>query len=183
MSQNLHQFFQITDMISRLERQFFLPCYIIKHLVHAHSFGSCHIILPTIAYHQRITHFGLCGRKCKMKDFGPGLQDTDVIRENNLLKKAVDTRRTHLMTLQLLETIGKDIEVVFLCQIFQYLIRMRISLLFVGMTEKKSSEKASAKAASLAPTASRGYRKRWRFNSSLLTCPLPYSSHSSTLRY
>ena len=27
MSQNLHQFFQITDMISRLERQFFLPCY------------------------------------------------------------------------------------------------------------------------------------------------------------
>lgn len=88
MSQNLHQFFQITDMISRLERQFFLPCYIIKHLVHAHSFGSCHIILPTIAYHQRITHFGLCGRKCKMKDFGPGLQDTDVIRENNLLKKS-----------------------------------------------------------------------------------------------
>ena len=34
MSQNLHQFFQITDMISRLERQFFLPRYIIKHLVH-----------------------------------------------------------------------------------------------------------------------------------------------------
>ena len=82
MSQNLHQFFQITDMISRLERQFFLPCYIIKHLVHAHSFGSCHIILPTIAYHQRITHFGLCGRKCKMKDFGPGLQDTDVSPPN-----------------------------------------------------------------------------------------------------
>lgn len=88
MSQNLHQFFQITDMISRLERQFFLPRYIIKHLVHTHSFGSCHIILPTIAYHQRITHLGLCGRKCKMKDFGPGLQDTDVIRENNLLKKS-----------------------------------------------------------------------------------------------
>lgn len=87
MSQNLHQFFQITDMISRLERQFFLPCYIIKHLVHAHSFGSCHIILPTIAYHQRITHLGLCGRKGKMKNFRPRLQDTDVIRENNLLKK------------------------------------------------------------------------------------------------
>ena len=30
MSQNLHQFFQITDMISRLERQFFLPRYIIN---------------------------------------------------------------------------------------------------------------------------------------------------------
>ena len=74
MSQNLHQFFQITDMISRLERQFFLPRYIIKHLVHTHSFGSCHIILPTIAYHQRITHLGLCGRKGKMKNFGPGLQ-------------------------------------------------------------------------------------------------------------
>lgn len=44
MSQNLHQFFQITDMISRLKRQFFLPGYIIKHLVHTHSFGSYHII-------------------------------------------------------------------------------------------------------------------------------------------
>lgn len=74
MSQNLHQFFQITDMISRLERQFFLPCYIIKHLVHAHSFGSCHIILPTIAYHQRITHLGLCGRKGKMKISGQGFK-------------------------------------------------------------------------------------------------------------
>ena len=123
MSQNLHQFFQITDMISRLKRQFFLPGYIIKHLVHTHSFGSCHIILPTIAYHQRITHFGLCGRKCKMKDFGPGLQDTDVIRENNLLKKVVNACRTHLMTLQLLEAVGKDIEVIFPRQIFQYLIR------------------------------------------------------------
>ena len=142
MSQNLHQFFQITDMISRLERQFFLPCYIIKHLVHAHSFGSCHIILPTIAYHQRITHFGLCGRKCKMKDFGPGLQDTDVIRENNLLKKAVDTRRTHLMTLQLLETIGKDIEVVFLCQIFQYLLRMRHQPAFCGNDRKEIIRKS-----------------------------------------
>ena len=69
MSQNLHQFFQITDMISRLERQFFLPRYIIKHLVHTHSFGSCHIILPTIAYHQRITHLGLCGRKGKTEKF------------------------------------------------------------------------------------------------------------------
>ena len=77
-------------MISRLKRQFFLPGYIIKHLVHTHSFGSYHIIFPTIAYHQRIMHLGLCGRKCKMKDFGPGLQDTDVIRENNLLKKAVE---------------------------------------------------------------------------------------------
>ena len=110
MSQNLHQFFQITDMISRLERQFFLPRYIIKHLVHTHSFGSCHIILPTIAYHQRITHLGLCGRKGKMKNFGPGLQDTDVIRENNLLKKVVNACRTYLMTLQLLEAVGKDIE-------------------------------------------------------------------------
>ena len=181
MSQNLHQFFQITDMISRLERQFFLPRYIIKHLVHTHSFGSCHIILPTIAYHQRITHLGLCGRKGKMKNFGPGLQDTDVIRENNLLKKVVNACRTHLMTLQLLEAVGKDIEVIFPRQIFQHLIS-GISRFFVGMTEKKSSEKASAKATSLAPTASRGYRKRWRFNSSLLTCPLPYSSHSSTLR-
>ena len=87
MSQNLHQFFQITDMISRLKRQFFLPGYIIKHLVHTHSFGSYHIIFPTIAYHQRITHLGLCGRKGKMKNFRPRLQDTDVIRENNLLKK------------------------------------------------------------------------------------------------
>ena len=128
MSQNLHQFFQITDMISRLKRQFFLPGYIIKHLVHTHSFGSYHIIFPTIAYRQRIMHLGLCGRKCKMKDFGPGLQDTDVIRENNLLKKAVDTCRTHLMTLQFLETIGKDIEVIFPRQIFQHLISMRQSV-------------------------------------------------------
>ena len=142
MSQNLHQFFQITDMISRLKRQFFLPGYIIKHLVHTHSFGSYHIIFPTIAYHQRIMHLGLCGRKCKMKDFGPGLQDTDVIRENNLLKKAVDTCRTHLMTLQFLETIGKDIEVIFPRQIFQHLISMRHQPIFCGNDRKEIIRKS-----------------------------------------
>ena len=142
MSQNLHQFFQITDMISRLERQFFLPRYIIKHLVHTHSFGSCHIILPTIAYHQRITHLGLCGRKGKMKNFGPGLQDTDVIRENNLLKKVVNACRTYLMTLQLLEAVGKDIEVIFPRLIFQYLIRMRHQPTFCGNDRKEIIRKS-----------------------------------------
>lgn len=68
MSQNLHQFFQITDMISRLERQFFLPSYIIKHLVHPHSFGRRHIILPTVAYHQGVVQIGLRSRKGKMKN-------------------------------------------------------------------------------------------------------------------
>ena len=77
-----------------------------------------------------------------MKNFGPGLQDTDVIRENNLLKKVVNACRTYLMTLQLLEAVGKDIEVIFPRQIFQYLIRMRHQPTFCGNDRKEIIRKS-----------------------------------------
>ena len=76
--------------------------------MHTHTGSTLHIALPTIAYHQRISYSSTGLLQCVMKQCGSRLQDTNIIRKDNIVEIDIQTGRTHLMALQFVEAIGKN---------------------------------------------------------------------------
>lgn len=60
--------------------------HVVEGLMHPYPVRSGNIRFPAITNHQRFAHLGLSGGQGKIKDFGAGLQHSEVFRKNHLLE-------------------------------------------------------------------------------------------------
>ena len=129
-------------MISRLRRAaLFLPAEHYKNTWHTH-FGSIITSFSQLSPIIKESCTSDCVAESANERFQQGFKIPCHQREQSSLKVKSTLCRTHLMTLQFLETIGKDIEVIFPRQIFQHSHKHAASADFCGNDRKKSSEKA-----------------------------------------
>ena len=120
--------------------------------MHTHRRSSNNIALPTITNHQRIANSSFRYFQSVVEQTCIGFQDANIIRKDNIFKIDIQAGRTHLMALQFVETVGKDIKVVAISKFSKHLMCMGNDFALCGNYLKEIGSKIFGNCLSLRHT-------------------------------